>query len=592
MSSRPRTRAILAAALLIVAVAAIDATLATNPGADEIREALAKLQHIPDNELPLAELEIDPGARVAWWISRDEAIEDAGRFFYLLRHGWCGYEFFRGGADRPSGGVDPFVEAERAVLARLGERSRWTPGALTDLIYEQLAFVIDCHLRLGDRPFCSHEDFWFDQRLEIREEDGAHRFTLDGESHLLLSIEGADPAKYLVPSFDAAGEKIFLLGTLSSTEPELLVLTAKRANEEVRLRRRLSAGALRGGKRYAEERIGGIPVVRMRSFADYYGRELKALVDRAQTYRGEPYVILDVRGNGGGSTEWPRRWIYSFTGSSPSLKQALTELVSRTSMAGRANLFALMASSYREQERAAILPDLESFRAQAASFDEPGAKPYWSWTSVPAIEPIPNATTLIVIQDRRVASAGEGLISYLLDQVENVVFVGENTMGALTFGQVSAHRLPHSKLLVYVPIKLNMQLDLEFREAKGFLPDYWVPSPRALNHAVAAARAGTIPTQVALPAGYFDAEFVPERLPALSRSQRRDLVIGSIFLVAGVVFAIVNRKKAGAVFLAAGSFALVIGAGYLYFGSLAGYAFGVVGCAYLTIGLAKRRRTN
>jgi hypothetical protein len=172
--------------------------------------------------------------------------------------------------------------------------------------------------------------------------------------------------------------------------------------------------------------------------------------------------------------------------------------------------------------------------------------------------------------------------------VENVVFVGENTKGALTFGQQSAHRLPNSKLLAYVPIKLNVPLDLEIREELGFAPDYWVPGPQALNHAVAAARAGTIPTSVPLPAGYFEVEFVPERPLPWWRVHRRDLALGAFLMGLGLFFAIVNRKRKGVVFLIAGVVALVLCAGYVFFGSPAGYVLGVVGLSYLVIGLLKQ----
>jgi C-terminal processing protease CtpA/Prc len=138
---------------------------------------------------------------------------------------------------------------------------------------------------------------------------------------------------------------------------------------------------------------------------------------------------------------------------------------------------------------------------------------------------IPNETTLIIIADRGVFSAGEGLLSFVFRQVENVVIVGENSGGAVTFGQVSTHQLPHSNLRVTLPIKLNAMVDLEWREERGYYPDLWVPPVDALNYAVAAARKGTITTQKVaaarkgtittqkeLPEGYFEAAFVPERL--------------------------------------------------------------------------------
>lgn len=590
MSSRSRPWSILTVTFLLAAGFVSDASPASIASDKEIRQYITALQHLPENELPRAELEIDPGSRSPWRISRDEAVEDAERFFQLLQHGWCGYEYFRAGVGKEADAVDPFTMAQQAVLARLKEKERWSPGALADLIHSKLAFVSDCHLKLGKKTFCQRHEFWFDPHLELHEEGGEYRFTLDDVSHLLLKVDGASPAPHLFPSVNAAGEAIHLLGVLSPGEPEPLVVTARSAGDEVRLRRSLARSDFRRWERFAEERIGGIAVVRIRAFADYYGRELEAIVNRAESYRGEPYVILDIRDNGGGNTRWPRQWIYSFTGHSPSLKQALTELVSRTSMTGRANLFALMLESYREQERPPVQADFERFQAEAARFDDPGAKPYWSHVAIPYIDPIPNETTLIVIQDRRVASAGEGVVSFLMNQVENVVFVGENTMGALTFGQLSAHRLPHSNLLAYLPIKLNVPLDMEIREARGFAPDYWVPAQQALNHAVAAARAGTIPSQVPLPAGYFDVAFVPERPIPSWYPGKRDFVLGAVFLVAGFVFGVVNRKRDRTNFLIAGAVALAIGAGYVFFTSSAGYLLGAVGLSYLFIGLAKRRR--
>lgn len=590
MTSRCRPWSILAVSFLFAAGFVSDASTSSKPSDKEIRQYLAALQHLPENELPRAELEIDLGARSPWRISRDEAVEDAERFFRLLRHGWCGYAYFRADVDKEAAAVDPFGMAQQAVIARLKEKDHWSPGALADLIHSKLAFVSDCHLKLGKKTFCQRQEFWFDPHLEFHEEGGEYRFTLDGAEYLLVKVDGASPAPHLFPSVSAAGEAIHLMGALSPGEPEPLVVTARRDGDEVQLRRSLAQSDFRSRERFAEERIGGIPVVRLRSFADYYGRELEAIVDSAEKYRGEPYVILDIRGNGGGNTRWPRQWLYSFTGHSPSLKQALTELVSRTSMTGRANLFALMLESYREQERPPVQADFERFHAEAARFDDPAVKPYWSHVTIPPIDPIPNETTLIVIQDRRVASAGESVVSYLMNQVENVVFVGENTMGALTFGQLSAHRLPHSNLLAYLPIKLNVPLDMEIREARGFAPDYWVPAQQALNHAVAAARAGTIPSDVPLPAGYFDDPFVPERPIPSWYPGKRDFVLGVVFLVAGSVLGVVNRKRDHTNFLIAGAVFLAVGAGYVFFSSSAGYLLGAVGLSYLFIGIAKRTK--
>ena len=82
-----------------------------------------------------------------------------------------------------------------------------------------------------------------------------------------------------------------------------------------------------------------------------------------------------------------------------------------------------------------------------------------------------------------------------MSQAENVVVVGENTIGCLTFGNLSAHKLPNSRLTLCMPINFGIFLDREFREQVGLAPDLWVPAADAVNYAVAAVRAGTISTE-------------------------------------------------------------------------------------------------
>jgi hypothetical protein len=73
-------------------------------------------------------------------------------------------------------------------------------------------------------------------------------------------------------------------------------------------------------------------------------------------------------------------------------------------------------------------------------------------------------------------------------QVENVVLAGENTKGCLTFGNISAHQLPHARLVVQLPIKSGFSLDLLRRG--GIAPDLWVPAADAVVCVVAAVRIG------------------------------------------------------------------------------------------------------
>jgi hypothetical protein len=129
-----------------------------------------------------------------------------------------------------------------------------------------------------------------------------------------------------------------------------------------------------------------------------------------------------------------------------------------------------------------------------------------------------------------------------LSQAENVVVVGENSMGCLTFGNAGAHQLPHSKLTVGLPINFGLYLDKEFREEEGLMPDLWVPAEDAVNYAVAAIRQGTITTSQPLPSAVLQQGFVPES-PWTRFLNPRYAGVAAIFLAGCLVWAYFVRKK-------------------------------------------------
>jgi len=545
---------------------------------EETEAYIAQFQYVPtDDELPKETLGIDVDAKPPRSISAKEAAQDVEYLFYLLSHGWCGYGYFMTKGD--------FDAAQENILGRLDEKPRWSPDDLSQLVYEHLTFIHDCHLSVGDYQYCSHLDFWYDTSLELCKTEGEYYFLFDSVQYKVVSVNGEQPAEYTFPSLNVQGDPIYRLGMLSYSAPEPLVLTAQDGQEQSQLEIQLYRSDFYSKDKFGEERIGGIPVLRARSFSDYYSDELDQFLQAATKYKGEPYLILDIRGNTGGNDGWPKIWITRFTGHSPSLKHILTELISRTTMMGRVNLFAEMLETYPKEDAHWIQAEIDRYQAQADAFERQSVAPHWTGLQFPNTRLIPSETTLIVVADRGVFSAGEGLLSYLYRQVENVVFVGENSGGAVTFGQVSTHQLPHSNLRVSLPIKLNAMVDLEWREEKGFFPDLWVPPVDALNYAVAAARKGTITTQKDLPAGYFEAEFVPEKpLRRSWTSGREDLIAISLLAIFGLIPAYVNRKKTPFFFIFGTSW-LTIGVILVSEGRSMGYFLIPYGAMFLAIGI-------
>jgi len=232
----------------------------------------------------------------------------------------------------------PIREARESILDELQTRKEWKVAELPELLRSRLLFIRDCHTRIGKVDFGGHEDFWYDTTLELHERDGVFLLSSDGASHTVVAINDEPPEGFLRPSLNALGEPVYRIGILSSTKPEPLVIEASDAEGTQQFEIDLSRSEFTHYAReiFREDRIGGIPVIRIRSFTDAEPEILNRFVETANRLREEPLVIVDIRGNRGGSEFWVNDWIQELTGHRPGSVFITSELNSRTTMAGRA----------------------------------------------------------------------------------------------------------------------------------------------------------------------------------------------------------------------------------------------------------------
>jgi len=548
---------------------------------EEVRATVSRLQYVPDDEkLPYETLEMEPDPRKPPFVSAEKAAEDVERLFYLFNNGYSGYGYFVN--------VGSFDEAKAGILRELKRQPIWNGKELSSLIHKYLSFIRDRHLNIGGQEYGSHEDFWYDTGFELRENRGEYLFTSDGKEYTVVSINGESPDGYMFPSLNADGDAVFRVGVLSHSSPQPLELRSRSGQEVRQWRITLSRSQLRYSGIFEEKRVGGVPVVRIRSFGDHPREYIDRFLDSANRYKGVPCLIVDIRGNGGGNEEWPKQWIIRFTGRRPDRAQVFTELISETTMIGRSNSYALALHNAPELEEQGYRMKVKEFREYAESIEEKDVTPYWWPYEVPGPQEIPSNTTLIVLMDANVYSAGEGFISYL-HQVENVVLVGENSGGALTYGQMSHHRLPNSKLLVGLPTSLNVFVDLEYREEKGFFPDLWVPTGEALNYAVAAVRRGTIATSQSYQEEIMDVEFIPEEPPMREKTYELLPIFFAAFY--GIVLVYFNRERK-MFFLLSGIIGIPLGVFLLSREPTLGYVCILLGLEYLIITLYKWRKAK
>ena len=430
------------------------------------------------------------GAPAGPYLSHEEIINDIHFLFDLLRHAYVGYQYF--------GGDDVFLPLRASMLEQLQRMRGPMPPELylNQLLVPGLQSAIrDNHFRIHDAIIGAPIHFTYMKKdIILCKTDNDFVIELNGSTYRVIETalpDGSSVASIL-PTLTASGELAWVFGRIASGEYQSSLLRVLFENVET--------GAL--GSRYItlhwvpspeqasrallETRVAdGVTVVENRQMLFGWADELgfyDALLEFYQSgyeSRESPVVVLDLRGHLGGMANLAFEWVRGFAGRAPICEMAFLP-------------FALGSPI--------MLYQIESFGAWPDR--SPTPQPRWErhfheWGSSPEPQPrwlspdlsspcnyIRNDNLVIVLMDHGVSSAGEKFIGYLR-QLENVLFVGTNTIGAFLASNIAKTTLPHSGLDIVFGMTLNLRPDLSQFEGVGFLPDLWVPPGESLERVLA-----------------------------------------------------------------------------------------------------------
>ena len=179
------------------------------------RDDIAALQYqLSTPELPIQDLVIDLDATSPKKITSEKAIADAERLFYLFSHGYSGYAVFNQNGE--------FDLAKKKILHELSSKTSWSDDAFAGLLHENLSFIVDFHMSIGNYKFGEHSTFWYDTDFELILTDDSYQFETGNNTYTLDAINDTNPIPYTFPSLNKEGQPIYRLGQLSSTEPASL----------------------------------------------------------------------------------------------------------------------------------------------------------------------------------------------------------------------------------------------------------------------------------------------------------------------------------------------------------------------------------
>ena len=413
-------------------------------------------------------------------VTADEALTDAAFLFDYLRCGYAGYGQM--GGDAAFLPVQEQVEAD--IRAFSGEL---TPEAFEALLVRRLQTVIrDSHFTLGDTNFASsvsqtiyysNDALFFDAQA-----DGGFITQMEGRAWRLVSVNGGDPKAMLRLTLDPDGRLCYALGMNTGESEDLpkeltvpYVLSDGDRTQEREATLSINYRSYMGWPVYNRYERDGITILENRSLYPQDEAEKEALARFTQdalSLSREDIIILDIRGNSGGSDEYPSNWVRNFTRLA---YQPWNHVFASTLDTHTSNLVRLLGlvQGYDLRDEEALKSCLETGFASLLRM-QMGTLSGWTLVEYePVVERIPSDPWVFVLIDQGVASSGETFVN-LLSRMENVVFVGNGTCGMYTVANNRTVALPASGLSLYCGDTLFLPPDLQDIEGRGFAPDIWV----------------------------------------------------------------------------------------------------------------------
>jgi len=425
-------------------------------------------------------------------VSVEEAREDVNLLFTSIKYGYVLYEYY--------GGDDIFGTAKEQILTdiadRTANRNTISKREFRQIILEHLDFVQDGHAIFAGQSLLQHYDFFYSEKITFSRDDAGFYTLINGDRYYLqkaIPESSETVAKGFVPiedyiklSLDPDGRLVYILGTLAQLDQQQLNIRITLTNGEetteqkVILLRRSNTNLYQPAiyKRSVENNI---TIITNRSTApstETMRSDLDRFVADAAQIADLDVAILDLRDHSGGQWQPTLQWAETLAGTPISFDKHDAKLRTRTALTLK-QYFANWYLRGNEERLIQSTNDINLSLLRLHSFD-PARDAVWSTDHSIDDQPdlLPNDTCLFVLIDRNTASAGEDFIQFLR-QLDNVVFVGENTRGMNISGEPIWGTLPNSELSFQLPV--DMTLSGGWVEGAGYAPDIWVNPGKALD---------------------------------------------------------------------------------------------------------------
>ncbi|MGV8149914.1 MAG: S41 family peptidase [Alkaliphilus sp.] len=431
-----------------------------------------------EGEIPVAELNFVAGVPRET-ITIEEAKQDVAHFFRLLKFGYAGYQYF--------GGDETFLKAKENIMRDLKQidEEKIRVADLEKLLVRNLQFVQDGHFMIGIYQLMKRNDLFMSEKYEFLKDELGYHTIIEDKKYRVTTINDEDPEKYLKLSINKYGSIVYFAGRMSSEEILFIDVVVELSRDEEVRQEKLSLFRPQRLRAWTEtayvlREIKGIPIIEIRRMkaVNERDRSLKQFINDVEKIKTEEIIIIDTRGNTGGSCYFPRQWVSALAGKEVGKSGVAFSLLSNTTSKMLHEI--LLSSNLMSNENE--LEFISMFKLDAFDSDR-CTKPKWDMGFEFDNTVIDNKPFLIVLMDRDTASAAESYIE-LLRRFRRVIFVGSNSAGIQIIGNTVSYLLPNSDVSVDFGFTLFGDPSSESTEGLGWKPDFWVRPDLALRRAL------------------------------------------------------------------------------------------------------------
>lgn len=398
-------------------------------------------------------------------LDKKDAISDVNFLFDLLKYSYAGYSYF--------GGDNVWGESKANIINDINlHDNKISSKELEKMIFNNMQFIQDGHFTINFKSPLKHYNFYYSEKFKIDEDKNGYYIKNDNIKWYIKSINNSyNIEDYIKLSINKEGELCKYIGFLDngSYNNIKVVLQSKDIYKDIyiKLNSNYNKNSYYNGKEkmaYKYDEINDIPIFTMKRMynIDSNDNSVELFSESANKAKNEDVIILDIRGNNGGSDIAPIDWFVNFIGEAPQVQRTSIKLASLIN-----NHITKIAAKNIDYENLSI----ELKEEYNKELEIANSKENKWYISSEREKMYKNKTKIFVIIDNKVASSGENFLSYL-DTLENVVFVGTNTSGSMLSNSFIQCVLPNSKINISYGNVLTLNND--FIEGKGFEPDLWV----------------------------------------------------------------------------------------------------------------------